>query len=217
MQARPDSFDSATNPSYPMKAYVLLLSVPFLFAACAKEQAAEPDLPLPAADTYPGSILAGQTTGDGILHVDFSPELYFTGVPWPYNDTIYLDLDSNQVNDFMLKYTMSDPLTLGHTHETLDIIPLGTNQVCVSPNDSTLAEPLELDALIDDARTWSTESAILFHYSSSQAGGSTTVGHFNGPNDYYVGIQFNADGQVRYGWINTCTNCIEEYGITIAY
>jgi hypothetical protein len=90
MCASPDSFDIVpmNQPYHSMKAYVLLLSVPFLFAACAKEQAAEPDSTMAAEDTYPGSILAGQTTGNGILHVDFSPELYFTGDPWPYNDTI---------------------------------------------------------------------------------------------------------------------------------
>jgi hypothetical protein len=108
-------------------------------------------------------------------------------------------------------------MMLGSSYMTMDIIPLGTNQVCVSPDDSTLAEPLELDALIDDSRPWSPDNAILFHYTSSQSGNSTTVGHFYGPNDYYVGIRFIANGQVRYGWINTCLNCIEEYGITIAY
>ncbi len=200
-----------------MKAHVLLLSVPFLFAACAKEQATEPAPPKTAEDTYPSSILAGQTSGNGILHIDFSPHLYFTGSPWPYNDTIYLDLDSNHINDFMLKYTMSDPMMLGSTHRTMDIIPLGTNQVCVSPNEGTLAEPLEQNALIDGSRTWSSDSAILYHYSSSQAGNSTTVGHFYELNDYYAGVKFNANGQVRYGWIRTCQNCIEAYGITIAY
>ena len=196
---------------------MLLLGVSVLLSACAKEETAGQGPATAAEDTYPTSILAGQTTDDGILHVDFSPHLYFTGEPWPYNDTIYLDLDSDQVNDFMLKFTMSDPSMLGHDHMTMDIIPLGTNQVCVSPEDGSLAEPLVLDAVIDDSRTWSRDSTIIYHYSSSQAGGWTTVGYFHGLNEYYIGVKFNTNGQVRYGWLKICTNCVEEYAITTAY
>lgn len=200
-----------------MKPYVLLLGVSVLLSACTKEEAAEQGPATADEGTYPTSILAGQTTGDSILHVNFSPPLYFTGEPWPFNDTIYLDLDSDQVYDFMLKLTMSDPLILGHTHRTMDIIPLGTNQVCVSPEDGSLAEPLVLDAVIDDSRTWSQDSTIIYHYSSSQSGSSTTVGYFAGFDNYYIGIKFNANGHIRYGWLKTCSNCLEEYAITTAY
>lgn len=200
-----------------MRSYMLLLTVGILLSACKKEEAAEQGPVTAAADTYPTFIRAGQTTGLGIHYVNFSPPMYFTGTPYPYNDTIYLDLDADQVHDFMLKYTMTDPMMLGMTAMTMDIIPLGSNAVCVSPTDNALAEPFVLDTVIDDSRTWSTQSAILYHYSSSQAGSTSIIGHFHGPNDYYVGIKFHADGQVRYGWINTCLNCIESYGITTAY
>jgi hypothetical protein len=163
------------------------------------------------------SIHTGQDTGPGIAHVDFDPDSTFTVGPAVMSDSILLDLNVDGTGDFMVTYLISDPFMLGSSFRRLDIRPLGNAQVCVNPGDLSLVDTLVYGDVIDSSLTWSHSSSILYHYSWSMEGSSSTIGYFDNNTTYYVGLKLIANGNSYYAWLFTNGNAIDGYGITTEY
>lgn len=200
-----------------MKIRSVYLLIALTALACTKDVTVPTDGPgVDLASTYPTSIRAGQETGVGIDHLDFVPNVNFDAL-YVLCDSIYVDMNADLTNDFMLTYCMSNPFTLGAEWDTLRIFPMGGNQICVDPADHSLADSLLFDEVIDAHRTWSDTTAILFHRSSTQAGSSSSSGYFLYNSLHYIGIRMNMDQDTLYGWIYLDHLSLDKLGVTTAY
>ena len=202
-----------------MKTHHFLLFLSLLAVSCTKDRVEDvPDQRDDTTPLYPISIRAGQDTGVGINYVDFSPDLSFNLNPYLVNDSLYLDLDSDLVNDFKLVYYKSSPFQLGAILRYLTITPLGNNQICVHPSNTNLADSLVFNDPIDSTRTWSAATALLFRYSWTQAGYSTLDGYFLGNIPYYyVGLRLTKDQHDYYGWLFLNHAGIDRFAMTRVY
>ena len=202
-----------------MKNQFTFLLIALSAFACNKDEVAPTDAPGSnnTTSTYPTSIRAGQDTGVGIDHLDLVPDVNFDISMSILSDSIYVDMNSDLTNDFLLTYHMSDPYMLGYVWNKVDIIPLGGNQICVDPADHSLADSLLFDDIIDNDRTWSDSTAILYHHESSQAGSSSSSGYFKNNHLHYIGVRLNADGNALYGWIYLNNMSLDMLGVTSAY
>ncbi len=202
-----------------MKTQHLFILIALLALSCKKEEIADLDNDVTDQTAmYPNSIMAGQDTGVGIHHVDFSPDLTFNVDPFSHlRDSITLDLDGDQIGDLMLNYSRSSVYQLGYSFITIEIRPLAENQVCVSPTNTTWADSLRYNAVIDSSRTWSDQKATLFYDYSSQNGSSGTYGYFKNNSQYYIGVKINSNGHIFYGWIYMNGEAIDKYSITTEY
>lgn len=203
-----------------MKTQHLFILIALVALSCQKDEVA--DIVTDTNDQtemYPISIRAGQETGVGIHHVDYSPDLAFNVNPTVsmLSDSIELDLNADSTPDFILTYYHSSVYQLGSTDIFLRIRPLAENQVCVSPTNNTWADSLRYNAVIDSSRTWSDQSATLYYDYSSQNGSSGTYGYFMNNSQYYIGVKINSNGHVFYGWIYMNREAIDKYSITTEY
>jgi hypothetical protein len=202
-----------------MKAHhLLLVLLVFLVFSCKKEDDVIDDADPGAVTTLiPSAIGAGQDTGLGVSYVDLDPDSIFTNGPYHFLDSVALDMNADGNIDFMVIKQISDPFMLGAIWRKFDIRPLGDNQVCISAPGSNLVDTLSFNAVIDSSRTWSNAISILYQYSWSMAGNSSTDGYFMNNGPYYVGLRINAGGRAYYGWLYLNHDSIDKYGITSSY
>ena len=203
-----------------MKTQHLFILIALVALSCQKDEVADiVNDTNDRTEMYPISIRAGQDTGVGIHHVDYAPDLAFNVNPTTsmLSDSIELDLDADSTPDFILTYYHSSVFQLGSTDISLRIRPLANNQVCVSPIDASVADSLVFNDLIDSARSWSDSSTVLYRYSSSQSGSSSSAGYFNNNADYYIGVKLNTGGHAYYGWIYLNGTAIDKYSVTTMY
>lgn len=185
--------------------------------ACRTDEVTPPNDPAGTTpSTYPTSILAGQEAGDGIHHVDFSPNQDLVVGPNNLYDSISIDMDGDQMDDFILAYRISDPYMLGAEYSMLDLVPLNGREICVDPGDPRLADSLLIGDLINDDRTWSDSVAVLHHYSHSQAGSTTHLGYFQNNTSHFIGVRL-AGVDTLYGWLFLDHLALDEFGVTEPY
>ena len=162
--------------------------------------------------------MAGQDSGVGIHSVDFSPDLTFNVDPFSHlRDSITLDMDGDQIDDFMLNYRRSSFYQLGYSFIAIEIRPLADNEVSVSATHNTWADSLRYNAVIDSNRTWTDSTATLYYTYSSQNGQSGTYGYFKNNSQYYIGVKIYSNGHAFYGWIYMNDEAIDKYSITTEY
>ena len=139
-----------------MKKSYLILTFTLLIIACKKEYKAPIDRLLT-------SIKAGQTDGPGIRYMNIVPDdtLLIENFPDNLFVTRNIDLDNDKIPDFELKYERSSPLMMGSSGVSLEIIPLGTNSVCISKTNANLVDSLSYNSIISDTNNWSNSKATL--------------------------------------------------------
>lgn len=198
-----------------MKPILFLLAMATIALSCTQESddVAEPG-PQQPDGALPASILAGQTSGGGIAHVDFNPDISFLAGPNHLVDSTLLDMNADGEGDFMVTYRISDPYMLGASFVHFDIEPLDSNQVCITPGDTALVDALAFGDVINSSLTWTNSSSILYRYAWSMSGSSSAIGYFVNDSSHYVGLRVYADGNAYYSWLLVHDFALDGYAIT---
>ena len=185
-------------------------------------------------------ILAGQKDGKGIYYLDFEPDINCHLIdPWSKQDTsINLDLNNDGINDFTFHRVMSHPGMLGAGGGSVTLIPLNSNEICVTTNelsDTVLigsCMPSQLDWLdtlsfndtINSNLNWTNNESLLFHYSWLINHCSLSEGFWQNITEIdnkYFGFKIVKENKNYYGWMHLhCDkyNCIiTRYAINKEY
>ena len=183
-------------------------------------------------NNYLTYILAGQTDGVGIRYTNIIPdeELKIAEYPAVLESFKKLDLNGDNIYDFELKYSVSNPQMLGAGGSGLRIIPLGMNSVCVSNftnqwitslnyNDTInhWVDSLSFNDTISINNNWLDTTAILFSYNWMYNGTTYTFGYWYEHPDVYVGVRILKGEDSLYGWIDLYRNTIIGYAVTVPY
>ena len=189
-------------------------------------------------------IKAGQIDGTGIRYVDIIPDDTIIIVEYPdfnfrkstnpynyvirsinsinfFNATRNLDLDNDNVSDFELVFTRSDPGIMGYKNWRLEIKPLGMNSICVTESGNNWADSLKYNDTISNINNWSDSTVLLFdHQWSLNSPNSpiiSTKGYWYDNDSIYLAVKIVKDSNQLYGWIDIKKNIIRQYGVTIPY
>jgi hypothetical protein len=186
-------------------------------------------------------IKAGQVSGTGIMYVDIIPDDTIDIPLYPailkttnidYDTTISasytnswdtsrnLDLNNDNINDFELILTRSDPNILGSRSSQLVIKPLEMNSVCVSKTKNNWVDSLKYNDTINNNNNWSDSTALLFFHSWTMNGLETyytTEGYWYNHDNIYIGVKIVKNNNQLFGWIDLKKNIIRQFGITIPY
>jgi hypothetical protein len=181
-----------------MKIKLLLFAVFVAAIICSCEK----DSDSVYTDDY---IIAGQVSGNGIDYHDPDPDLSCTlSDPWNKTDTvIYLDLNSDGITDFNIHGSMLHPSALGGDWESVTITPLNTNEICIDLNSGWL-DTVPKNDTINQHRTWSDSTALIYSYSWMMGEPSETNGlwiNVTTENTYYIGVMVYKNEIPYYGWI----------------
>jgi hypothetical protein len=202
----------------------------FLYTACKEDK----------ISVLTDSILAGQKDGKGTYYFNFEPDINCYLVdPWLKQDTsIYLDLNSDGLNDFIVHRLMSYPGMLGAGGGIVTLIPLNNNEICVTPNefeDTILVRPcmpskldwldtLSINDSINSNLYWTNNESLLYHYSRIINQCSLSEGYWQNITEIdkkYFGFRIVKENKNYYGWMHLyCDiyNCIiTEYAINQEY
>jgi hypothetical protein len=152
-----------------------------------------------------GYILAGQKIGKSIDYRDINPDIKCTIVnPWINTDTIInLDLNKDGVDDFSIKKTMCSPSMLGTNCESVTIIPLKNNEICVNINTNWL-DTLPKNDSISIINNWTNKESLVYSYLWVMDGETTTNGYWqkvNEINKNYIGLMIQKADKKYFGWI----------------
>ena len=155
--------------------------------------------------TLDSFILAGQKEGPGIEYVDFDPDIHCTIVdPWEKTDTtIHLDLDRDGTDDFSLHRSMCHPSMLGADCESVTIIPLMENEVCIDPETSWL-DTLSIRDSINTGSNWNRDEALIYSFYWVYEGETSTEGYWQGvnrANQHFIGFKIVKNDKVYFGWM----------------
>lgn len=150
-------------------------------------------------------ILAGQKTGNGIVYTDPEPDIICTIVdPWAKTDTlINLDLNHDGINDFTLHGSMCHPSMLGADCESVSIVPLMDNEICINPA-TTWADTLVFNDSIGIRNNFANNEALIYSYFWQMGGTSSNNGYWRNVFDagkYFIGFKIAKDEKAYYGWI----------------
>lgn len=183
-----------------------------LIISCKKENKAPIDRLLT-------SIKAGQTDGPGIRYMDIVPDdtLLIENFPDNLFVTRNIDLDNDKIPDFELKYERSSPLMMGSSGVSLEIIPLGTNSVCISKTNANLVDSLSYNSIISDTNNWSNSKATLWSNGSFMDGSKTYYGYWYKYDHIYIGVKIIKDDKQFFGWIDMKANVFRRYAVTVPY
>lgn len=154
-------------------------------------------------------ILAGQKIGVGIEYFDFDPDINCTIInPWENTDTIiYLDLNKDGIDDFIISGTMYHPSMLGGDSENLSITPLLNNEICINPMTNWLDTIPYLDTL-DMESNWTNNEALIYSYYRVGIN-SSTEGHWEDvttSDKYFIGFKIIKENKSFFGWIGMKRN-----------
>lgn len=174
---------------------------------------------------YLTSIKAGQTSGIGIKFIDIIPDDTLKTSPYLSEYSKEYDLNGDDTLDFKITHYRSTPFMLGGTYSSLQITALHNNKVCVLSSDTSLAEPILYDAIIDSSKVWSNTVTTLYSYAWSMSGTTTTSGYWQKNDKYFIGIRIKSGVRNFYSWIDVrcgdytsfSSNIITRYAITTAY
>lgn len=150
-------------------------------------------------------ILAGQKDGAGIEYVDLIPDINCTIVdPWKKVDTtLNLDLNKDGINDFSFEGNMYDPGMLGMDFESIKIIPLLSNEVCINPETYWL-DTLSYSDTISADNNWTNDEALIYSYYWNMPVHTSIKGYWKGvqaADRYYIGFKIISNNKIFYGWI----------------
>lgn len=203
------------------KTYLLIILIQtILFISCQKD-----DVDLKLCEF----IRAGQKSGVGIKYKDLDPDINCTIIdPWEDTDTlIYLDLNRDGTNDFCFNGSMCHPSALGGHCESLFIIPLHNNEICIRPMTNWL-DTIPCNDTINIECNWSNDDALIYSYYWIMGEPATEEGCWKivtTEDKYYIGCKIINDHKSFYGWIGmkrdtsswSFNYVITDYGILKEY
>jgi len=150
-------------------------------------------------------IIAGQKEGPGIEYTDFMPDINCTITdPWEKTVTaIRLDLNKNGIDDYSLERNMCHPSMLGADCESVKLIPLNNNEICIAP-ETTWLDTLPLQDTIDLKYNWANEEALIYSCFREYGGETYSRGLWIDVRDShknFIGFKLSRDQKSYYGWI----------------
>jgi hypothetical protein len=150
-------------------------------------------------------IIAGQKDGSGIEYVDLEPDLNCTIVnAWNKVDTsINLDLNKDGIDDFTLKRNMLNPVFLGGDWDTVIIIPLMNNEICIDSKTNWL-DTLSSNDTVNSSKNWSNRESLIYSNYFVLGGTNSTEGNWytvSKMDRNYIGFNIKKDEKIYYGWI----------------
>jgi hypothetical protein len=201
-----------------MKKLFTILQVIFLFLSCNKNS---------EDYKYLSFIIAGQKNGIGIKYTDIVPDDDSLGFyPSPLVQTKYLDLNNDNVNDFELISTISDPMMMSMGVRQLEIKPLGNNFVCITRYGNNWAEPFKYNDTISEQNNWSDSNALLYYFywrlgdhgTPPVINDSVSIkGYWFESDSIYIGVKISKNSVPVFGWIDMKENMLKQYAVTIPY
>jgi hypothetical protein len=164
-------------------------------------------------------ITAGQKEGIGIRYINIDPDdtLNIIGYPDTLEFIKSLDLNSDNISDFELKYNLSTPYMLGASSGSLRIIPLGENSICVSNEETHWVDSIAYNDTINKYNNWSDSTALLYSHTWFIDGSEYTSGYWYGDKEKYVGVRVLKGENSFFGWIDIKQNIIRQFAITEPY
>lgn len=180
-----------------MKTRITAITILFLFLlSCNKED---------SVYILKDFIIAGQKEGSGIQYNDLMPDINCTiADPWEKTDTlINLDLNKDGIDDFSLERNMYHPSLLGADYESVKLIPLNNNEICIAPGTSWL-DTISLQDTINLERNWTNEEALIYSYFWEYGGETYIRGLWKDVKEAhknFIGFKLSKDGKPYYGWI----------------
>lgn len=164
----------------------------------------------------PNYILAGQTSGVGILYTDVNNDTLKCSGQYSA-DSLLIDINADGIIDFKLGLLAGH--SPGATWINHCLYPLQGNELV---NDSALIIPLNLnDSINYDTNTDSVN--YLYGYFHLNIGGTTSEGGLWKNAGYkYAGVKMMINQTIRYGWIGLeyidgCHLVLHDYACTVAY
>ena len=197
-----------------MKKIVTMGFIIMLLMACDKEkEVISPEI------KYLENILAGQTTGTGILYTDIPNDTLFFYYPGS-SDSIFIDINNDGIDDFELYFVGSASPAYEKSKNTIRC--LGDTYVAASDLDNNLLWTLSLNDTIDNNLNWVNDTCIIYNHFMDMFGNSSTSGLWNDLKNKHVGTKILLDDQILYGWIkieipDEWNLCLLEYACTIEF
>jgi hypothetical protein len=164
---------------------------------------------------YPDFIIVGQKSGVGINYAE-PHDTICDHFCYP-TQTLSVDLNNDRIFDFEFVGDMSDWQCLSSGHNSLVIIPLENNSICVSASNPTWADSLLYLDTINNHRIWSDSTAIIYSYEWSTVGYHNIKGFWFNTNNYSIGVKISKDDHQYYGWLKVGSDELSRYALTIPY
>lgn len=203
-----------------MQKLILFSLFVIILFSCNKETVEPPknhkDIKVFADTIQPTFILAGKQSGQGIVYWDINPDLEFVFSPYETKDTIWLDLDSNNTYDYYLNHYHSSIFQQGVKIKYYKIAPLRNNEISVL-DTLNLVDSISFNGIIDNKRNWTNSVGTLYSNSYINNGNPSSGGFFTDYNKSYIGLRFNTNKGIQYGWLYIDNLKIGAYGYSQPY
>jgi len=99
----------------------------------------------------------------------------------------------------------------------VDIIPLGTNSVCISKTNVHWVDSLSYNSIINETNNWSNSKATLWSNGSFIDGSKTYYGYWYNYDHIFIGVKIIKDDKQFFGWIDMKKNALRGYAVTVPY
>ncbi len=155
---------------------------------------------------YSASALAllGTTNLRGqVMLTNPEPDIRITNIsPYSHDDSVYIDINANGIDDVMLYYTHDALYDEVDIHIFGDVIALAA--------DGSFADAFNYGALISDALDWSSvETFRIYHFISvSWWSGCDANATWIGGETTFIGLKLNIEDSTHYGWLRLSSHDI---------